>query len=138
VQPRRCKACANPLWLRPGVISTRLWAKIPGCARSARITPQRRGDFLFDPKQEKIIPRDRSQLESASRTFEWIAPEEIAAATEQVIARSYGIDVEQLPGPVGQIFGFTRTSDTIRNGVRAVVQNLINVGSVVEQGDICD
>jgi hypothetical protein len=74
-------------------------------------------------------------LESASRTFEWIAPEEIAAATEQAIARSYGIDVEQLPGPVGQIFGFTRTSDTIRNGVRAVVQDLINAGSVVEQGE---
>jgi very-short-patch-repair endonuclease len=95
---------------------------------------QRRGDFLFDPKQEKIIPRDRSQLDSSARKFEWIAPEEIAAAIEQVIAQSYGIDVEQLPGPVGQIFGFTRTSDSIRNGVQAVVQELIVAGRVVEQG----
>ncbi len=37
----RASACTSPEWLRPGVISTRFSAKMPGWARSARITAHR-------------------------------------------------------------------------------------------------
>lgn len=93
-----------------------------------------RGEFYWNAGMEQPVVRDRSGLPEVSRKMELIAPEEIGAAVELVVERSYGIGREQLPDGVRRLFGFQRTTESMRTLVGAAVERAIGEGRIVEQG----
>lgn len=93
-----------------------------------------RGEFYWNAGMARPVVRDRSGLPEVSRKMELIAPEEIGAAVDLVVERSYGIGREQLPDGVRRLFGFHRTTEAMRNLVGAAVERAISEGRIVEQG----
>ena len=103
-------------------IQNTLKAAAKQAARSGSI--EIRGDFFYLKEQEQIVVRDRSELPSASRKLELIAPEEIAAAIKQVASDAFGIEGEDLAREVCKLFGFKSVSAEMRRGVEKVVKGL--------------
>ncbi|WP_169975625.1 DUF3320 domain-containing protein [Tautonia rosea] len=96
---------------------------------------RRRGAFLWPAELDRPTPRDRSALPTASRRLEWVAPEEVAAAAEQVVADAIRVAPDDLPGAVCRLLGFPRTTDEMRARVALVVDALIESGRLVRHGD---
>lgn len=97
----------------------------------------RKGDFLWWPGQQDVIPRDRSNLPRGFLNLERIAPEEIAAAIRWVVSRSFGIDREEIPGAACRLLGFSRCSEGMRAQVERVLELEIQAGRLrVRSGQV--
>ena len=95
----------------------------------------KKGGFLWKPNMRQPILRSRSELPSASRKLEFIAPEEIEVAMVEVIKASYGIRKEDIPSEVCSLFGFQRVTEAMRSIVDKVSSKMLSEGSVVERGE---
>ena len=97
-----------------------------------------RGDFLWPPEMAgtPVRPpvRDRSQLPSVSRKFEYIAPEEIAEAALLVVQDALGIPFADVPHQVGRLFGFRQIGESSKVGVDTAVDQLLAQGRVWQYG----
>jgi hypothetical protein len=78
--------------------------------------------------------RDRSELPTASRKLEFVAPEEIRRAILMVVEESYGIIPEEVPNAVCRLFGFSRVTDEMSAVVDPHRDVLIREGYLVVQG----
>ncbi|HEY8461704.1 MAG TPA: DUF3320 domain-containing protein [Blastocatellia bacterium] len=95
---------------------------------------RRRGEFFWTKDMVRPVVRDRSNLPAASRKIELVAPEEIAVAIERIVRNSYGIERESICPEVSRIFGFSRTSDEIRNAVESVIDRMLSDGALKQSG----
>ena len=96
---------------------------------------RREGDFLWRGDMESPELRDRSNLARASRKLELVAPEEMALAVERVVASSYGIHRQEVPGAAVRLLGFARLTQDMRTRVDSVVDEMLQDGRLAEQGD---
>lgn len=92
------------------------------------------GDFLW--LKDMTVPplRNRSNLPPASKRLEWVAPEEIDLAIQQVVRKSYGMTDEQVPQAACGLLGFDRVSDDMRSLVGNRVQVMLQDGRLVRKG----
>lgn len=95
---------------------------------------RRRGEFLWHPEMERPLVRDRRHLPPAARKMELIAPEEICAAIEQIVARSYGIERAPLADEVGRLFGFQRVTEAMRGTIERCIDQTIDEGRIIVEG----
>jgi len=118
----------------------RLGPKVQAVLDSARDQAQRRGlirqqeEFLWRP--DMVVPplRDRRELPSSARKFDFIAPEELALGVEKVVSDSLGIESEAVPASVSRLFGFSRTSDEMKEQIESIVADLIDNGRLTRSG----
>ena len=118
-------------------LSRRLQGALESAVDYAGDSPElrREGDFLWRGDMERPEIRDRGNLARASRKLELVAPEETALAVERVVAGSYGIHRQEVPGAAVRLLGFARVTQDMRTKVEAVVGDMIRDGRLVEQGD---
>jgi very-short-patch-repair endonuclease len=76
-----------------------------------------RGEFLWSPAVQQPPVRDRSELPTASRKLEFVAPEEIRRAILMVVEESCGIVPAEVPGAVCRVLGFARVTDDMSGAV---------------------
>ncbi len=95
---------------------------------------RRQGEFLWTQAMTHPIVRERSNLPTASRKMELVAPEELAVVIEQVVKTSFGIQRESVGGEVIRIFGFSRTSDEMRSTVEIMIDRLLTNGRLKQAG----
>src|SRR5215216_198692 len=94
--------------------------KEPKAAGQGRV--RRSGEFLWRPDMREAPLRDRSRLPDASRKLEFVAPEEIVAAIERVVADSFGMDRTEIPAAVLRLLlGFRRTTEAAQRRVTEVL-----------------
>ena len=96
---------------------------------------QIRGAFLYWTCQREVTVRDRSGLPNVSRKPELIAPEEMEAATKQVVSDAFGIDRDDLTREVCWLFGFKPASAKMRQEIEKVVERLIEDKQLIWQGN---
>jgi very-short-patch-repair endonuclease/DNA polymerase III delta prime subunit len=94
----------------------------------------RKGDFLWHPSMQEAPLRNRSKLPSASRKHDFIAPEEIATAIEQVVSDSFGMSQEEIPPAVlNLLLGFRRTSEAARHRILDILASLVTEGRLTQK-----
>lgn len=96
---------------------------------------RQRGEFIWLASMSQPPIRDRSNLPLSARKMELVAPEEIAAAAQRVVGASMGMKAEDIPSAVGRMLGFRRTSAAMETQVKAIVQQLVQRGLLVMQGE---
>ena len=94
-----------------------------------------KGSFLWLPKQEACVARDRSRLAAASRKVELIAPQELEAAVLEAIKTSLGLPKAEIPSVAARYFGFNRTSASIDEAFRQVIDTMIQTEQLAQQGE---
>jgi Protein of unknown function (DUF3320) len=90
-----------------------------------------RGEFLW--RSDMTIPpvRDRSDFPQSAKKIEYVAPEEIHSAIEQVVRESYGIDRDDVATSVGRLLGFLRITDEMRSTIDRELDVVIAAGRLV-------
>ena len=118
-------------------LSRRLQEALESAVDYAGDSPEvrRQGDFLWRGDMESPALRDRGNIARTSRELELVAPEEIALAVERVVAGSYGIHRQEVPGAAVRLLGFVRVTQDMRTKVGSVVDEMIQDSRLVEQGD---
>ena len=92
------------------------------------------GDFLWPGAMDRPVVRDRSGLPATARRLDLVAPEEIEAAVERVVADAFGMGPGALPSATGRLLGFPRVSDDMRARMEEVVRRMVADGRLVERG----
>ncbi len=95
----------------------------------------RRGEFLWAPDGAAFDLRDRSDQHQSLRQMDKIAPEEIGAAIVAVVEASAGIGEEEAVSEVARLFGFSRTTKSMRTPIEECVASLVNRGLLERRGD---
>lgn len=90
-------------------------------------------DFLWPVEMQHPTVRDRSQLPQVSRKFEYICPEEIAAAVLFVVKDALGILHDDVPHRVGQLFGFRQIGGSSKTAVFHAINALLEQGALQQQ-----
>ena len=94
----------------------------------------RDGDFLFDPNQTSIAPRNRSQLDSSNlRQPEMLPPSEIRAAIESVVRAHLGASADDTVVEAARMFGFRSTSPQLRELIEEQIQSMRNSGELTDR-----
>ena len=96
---------------------------------------RREGDFLWRGDMESPELRDRSNVAPASRKLELVAPEELALAVARIVAGSYGIHRQEVPGAAVRLLGFARLTQDMRTRVDSIVDEMVQDGRLAEQGE---
>jgi len=98
--------------------------------------------MLFDALRFSLRPgmtdapvRDRSDLASAARKIEYVAPEEIRAAIERLAQVSYGVSPGDVANGACRLLGFARVTDEMRAVVEKERDTLIADGRLVLKGE---
>ena len=105
-------------------VGHRIRAQLELACQSAKV--QTRGEFLWIGDVTAPAVRDRSALPADSRRFEYIAPEEIGAALEQLVAAAHGIEPGLAIQEVCYLFGFSRATQGMRESVLLIIEELCN------------
>ena len=110
--------------------SVKTAAKYAGRSESVQI----KGEFLYWTEQGQITVRDRSELPSASRKLQFVAPEEIETAIKQITTNALGIELDDLFREVGKLFGFGTVSKDMRKRIATVTNEMIERKDLIERG----
>jgi len=97
---------------------------IGSAVRQAKI--ERRGEFLWAPDGAALSFRDRSDQHQNLRQMDKISPEEIGAAIIAVVEGSAGISEEEAVVEVARLFGFSRTTKSIRTPIEQSIASLVD------------
>jgi len=100
--------------------------------RNERIVAK--GGFLWLPKQETLVARDRSRLPAASRKIEFIAPQELEAAVLEALKTSLGLPKDEIPSVAARYLGFNRTSASIDEAFQGVIDTMIQNDRLTRHG----
>ena len=94
-----------------------------------------KGDFLWrmEPERKEFRRRD-GELPGRLRRPDMIAPEEIAAALQDAVRASFGIDENGAIMEASRLFGFQRVGKEIKSRFQAVLRDLVSVGVLQERG----
>lgn len=95
---------------------------------------ERRGPFLWRPGGESPVPRNRADQPPEGRKIEKIAPEEIEAAVLRVVEAASSIDAEEAVVEAARLFGFARTSQSMREVIDEAVERLVASGTLTQSG----
>ena len=101
--------------------------------RDQRIVPK--GSFLWLPKQETCVARDRSHLPAASRKVELIAPQELEAAVLEALKISQGLPRNEISSVAARYFGFNRTSTAIDEAFLEVIDKMMQAERLSRHGE---
>jgi very-short-patch-repair endonuclease len=93
-----------------------------------------RQQFLWARDMKETPVRDRSELPTASRKLEFVAPEEIRRAILMVVQESHGIAPEEVAGATCRLFGFARVTDDISAVIERRRDELVAEGNLVLRG----
>ena len=95
-------------------------------------------EFLWAPTMlSPAVPlRDRSSLPAISRKFQFVAPEEIAAAVLIIIRDSFALEREAIALPTARLLGFARLSEEPKQLIDAVISGLLNNKQLVETNGV--
>ncbi|MCX6381246.1 MAG: DUF3320 domain-containing protein, partial [Armatimonadetes bacterium] len=97
-----------------------------GAAEAERLQKIRiSGDFLWSKTMEEPSPRNRANLDNRERQIETIAPEEIAAAVNRVVAEAYGMPFGDIAKATSRVFGIKSMTDSTKRHIESVVSQLI-------------
>jgi hypothetical protein len=91
------------------------------------------GDVLLAPGQDEIPVRDRQGVDGVPREIELVPPQEIAAAVEEVVNLSFGIDKEDLIPEAGRMLGFGRVGSKIQDRIEEVVDQMLDEGRLARE-----
>ena len=94
----------------------------------------RRGEFLWQPGMKEPVVRDRTNLPTASRRFEMVAPEEIRKAILLVVEEAYGMPPAEVPIAVCRKLGFGHVTEDMRNCVEPHRDALVDDGALQLSG----
>lgn len=90
-----------------------------------------RGDFLYNPHEDKIRVRRNSQ-DGATRKIAEIAPEEIAEAARLILTDQIKLTRDDLISATARLLGFERTGTEIKKVIPEGIRVLVNSGAAVE------
>jgi very-short-patch-repair endonuclease len=107
---------------------------ISAAARSKKI--QLRGNFVWPSCDKPLEVRDRSVLDQEEKKLEFIAPEEIALALEQMVIRSYSVTRDEAITRCLNRLGFSRTTGGARRIVEAILTEMLRQGRILSNGDV--
>jgi hypothetical protein len=91
-----------------------------------------RKDFVWNKGMTTPPIRDRSQLENASKKFDWVAPEEIDEALFAEVERSFSTTSEEAISGAARLLGFQRVTSPIRRILATRLEELIRVRRLSE------
>lgn len=83
-----------------------------------------RDGFIYWNGQAEIVARDRSQLDTSDRMAEYIPPEEIDRAIQEVLVAASAASIEDLNSGLRTFFGFGRTPGALPDIVSSRVKQL--------------
>ena len=92
--------------------------------------------FLWRDKDQQPIVRDRSDLFPSMKKIEYIAPEEIGFAIEQVIRECYGAGAEEIASSACRLLGFARVTEEMRAVVEKQRDSMLSCGRLVTKGEL--
>jgi len=95
-----------------------------------------KGDIVWHPDMETPEVRDRSGLEANAKKLELVAPEEIRAAIENEVKRSFSMTVEDAAVNAGRALGFQRVTSQARALLDVQLEHLVKDGVLTIRGDI--
>lgn len=95
---------------------------------------ERRGQFLWAPDGAVLSFRGRSDQHQNLRQMDRIAPEEIGAAILAVVEASAGIAKDEAVVEVARLFGFSRTTKSIRRPIEQSLASLVEEGVLGRSG----
>ncbi|MGV3588726.1 MAG: DUF3320 domain-containing protein [Adhaeribacter sp.] len=93
------------------------------------------GEFLWLPEQTTPPLRDRSNLPADSRDLELISPEELSGVILKVVEEALGLALPEAAPAVTRLLGFTRCTDYMRERITLIIDELLQAGKLVKQGE---
>ena len=93
-----------------------------------------KGEFYYSAVQRKIAVRDRTELPTASRKLELVAPEEIEAAIKIVVSNSLGIERGELPREVCRMLGLGSVRGDRQQTVEMIADKMAERGELTLKG----
>ena len=91
-----------------------------------------KGDFLYAADGE-IAVRDRSNLSGRDKDIDLIADDEMALAVARTVESSYEMRPDEIPVHASRMLGFATTTAKVRNRLDAIVEKLVQNGSLNER-----
>ncbi len=79
-------------------------------------------DFLLNTPDLQLIVRDRSELIGSAKKTEFIYAKEVGCAIEIVIDYTFGIKRAEITKETLRLFGYTRVTTEMEQGVEALAQ----------------
>lgn len=95
----------------------------------------RDGEFLLDPANPAVQPRNRSDLPNRERDIGLIHPAEIEAGLWLVVEQVPNLRTDDLVRTVLKLFGYQRVTENMNEQVTAIVEQSIKDGKLIVQGD---
>jgi very-short-patch-repair endonuclease/DNA polymerase III delta prime subunit len=92
-------------------------------------------EFLWDAQMEVPSVRSRANLPAASRKLSYIAPEEIIAAVEKVVADAVAITITAAIPMVAKTLGLNRVTEDIKNDIAAIIEQCLNRDIIYLDGE---
>jgi uncharacterized protein (DUF2461 family) len=94
---------------------------------------QLKDDFIWNPKMEVPEVRNRSELEAASKKFEFVSPEEISAAILQEVERGFSLSEDEAVSNAARVLGFQRvTAKAKAHFIKQLIQ-LVDDGRLISR-----
>jgi len=95
---------------------------------------KRKGDFLWHPKMETPVVRERSTLPANSKKLQFISPEELNQGIVKIVDSSIAIQPDAAIIMVAKLFGFTRVTEDMRKFLSAAIEYALEKEVVVKDG----
>lgn len=92
--------------------------------------------FLWLPDMIIPVVRERSNIPSASKKLQFIAPEEILQAIQRVTESALAIHPDAAVPLVAKMFGFLRVTEDMRREIAGVINLAITKGVVKKEGEL--
>jgi very-short-patch-repair endonuclease len=121
---------------------SRAGARIRAAVERATKAAARRGaveadDHFYHIPGGEVLVRDRSAVTSPTlRRPDMLPPAEIERAVLDTVDTNFGASLEELIQAVARAFGFASTSSQLRAAITYVIDGLLALGGLVEQGDL--
>lgn len=96
-------------------IQEAIWKGIQYAKRNNMI--EVRGIFVWHPANEVTV-RDRSDLDGSMKKFQYVAPEELAAAINETVESAISIKEDEAISTAYRLLGFERITNTARKLAR--------------------
>jgi very-short-patch-repair endonuclease len=94
------------------------------------------GEFLVFPAMKKVPIRSREGFPPAYKGLDRVSPDEICAAIQGVVARSYGISMRELPGATCRALGFNRVTEEMEEATVDWIRTLLAKGRLRKTGEV--
>ena len=94
-----------------------------------------KGEFYYSRIQRTITARDRTELPTASRKLDLVAPEEIEAAIKIVVSNSLGIERGELSREVCRLLGLGSVRGDRQRAVEMIADRMVKRGELEKKGN---